>query len=57
MEIVLSVCPSPLVHADASHLDALEEFVKELKMLQRIGQHKNIISLVGGVIKDGEWVM
>lgn len=36
-------------------MDALEEFVKELKMLQRIGHHQNIISLVGAVVKDGEW--
>ena len=44
-----------LVHADGTHLDALEEFVKELKMLQRIGRHPNIICLVGAVVKDGEW--
>ena len=48
VHIHLRVC------ADATRLDALEEFVKELKMLQRIGQHRNIISLVGAVIKDGE---
>lgn len=42
--------------ADDTHLDALEEFVKELKMLQRIGRHPNIICLVGAVVvKDGEW--
>ena len=43
------------MHADGTHLDALEEFVKELKMLQRIGRHPNIICLVGAVVKDGEW--
>ena len=56
-ELCLRVCLSSGVCADASHLDALEEFVKELKMLQRIGQHRNIISLVGAVVKDGEWCM
>ena len=52
------VCPTScvcvFVCVDGIHLDALEEFVKELKMLQRIGQHQNIISLVGAVVKDGE---
>ena len=37
--------------------DATKEFIEEFMMLYRLERHNNIVSLVGGVICDGEWLM
>ena len=40
--------------SDSLKIESLEEFVKELRMLQRLGQHPNIINLVGACLLQGE---
>ena len=32
-----------------------EEFIREFKMLRRVGNHTNIINLVGATVKDGTY--
>ena len=49
--LIIFLTPDAL---DSLKIESLEEFVKELRMLQRLGQHPNIINLVGACLLQGE---